>query len=188
MSKVSLEIDFVRINRPKRRWRLYFIILAEHPTDSTKMVLTTLPSEPFLLKNKPNNEYHFDADTQGSAGLLVLSREMPEKKELNVHVYLRHSRDDTRNLGEVLGGIKIELGDSAFEIVTDILGTSAPWLVVAKKAKDLIGKILKDMKDRDFGFLSAYESFGKEFEKETERDYQKEFTGDATLVYSWSIE
>lgn len=188
MPNVRLEIDFVRINRPKRKWRLYFVVLAEHPTDSNKMLLTTLPSEPFLLKNKPNNEYHFDADTEGSSGLLVLSREMPVKKELNVHIYLRHSRDDARNLGEVLAGIKSELGDGAFEIVTDILGTTTPWLVVAKKAKDLIGKILKNMKDRDFGFLSAFETFGKEFENETERDYEKDFTGDASLVYSWSIE
>ena len=34
MTKVRLEIDEVQIHRPKKRWRLYFMVLAEHPTDT----------------------------------------------------------------------------------------------------------------------------------------------------------
>ena len=52
----------------------------------------------------------------------------------------------------------------------------------------MIGKILSKIKDRDFGFLSAFERFGPEFEDIYEIDRKKEFTGDASLVYSWSVE
>ena len=47
MTRVRLEIDEVQIHRPKKRWKLYFVILAEHPTDTTKMILTTLTSTSF---------------------------------------------------------------------------------------------------------------------------------------------
>ena len=52
----------------------------------------------------------------------------------------------------------------------------------------MIGKILSKIKDRDFGFLSAFERFGPEFEDVYEIDRKKEFTGDASLVYSWSVD
>lgn len=188
MTKVRLEIDSIKINRPKKRWKLYFVVLTEHPTDSEKMVLTTLPTEPFKLSPKHDNEYSFDSNTPGSNGLHVLTRDMPPNREINVHMYLRHSRNSQRNLGEVLAGVKSELKDDAFEIVEGILGTSTiPWLIVSKLAINLIGKILKDIKDKDFGFLSAYEHFEDDFELVTENDYSKSFTGDASLVYSWSV-
>ena len=38
------------------------------------------------------------------------------------------------------------------------------------------------------GFLSAFERFGPEFEDTYEIDRKKEFTGDASLVYSWSVD
>jgi hypothetical protein len=61
-------------------------------------------------------------------------------------------------------------------------------LVIAKKAVPLLGKILSKIPDRDFGFLSAFERFGSEFEDTYEIDRKKDFSGDASLVYSWSID
>ena len=52
----------------------------------------------------------------------------------------------------------------------------------------LLGKILTKIPDRDFGFLSAFERFGPEFEDNHEIDRTKDFTGDASLIYSWSID
>jgi len=73
--------------------------------------------------------------------------------------------------------------------VSYIIGTSTvPWLVIAKKAVPMIGKILLKIPDRDFGFISAFERFGPEFETQTEIDREKDFTGDASLVYSWSVD
>ncbi len=189
MSRVRLEIDQVSIYRPKKRWQLYFIVVAEHPTEADKMIVTTLPKEPFKLSRRHDNSYQFDTEEYGSEGLFVLSRELPQNRELNVHIYLRHTRKNTQNIGAILQKIKSEIVDDSFEIITDIVGTTGvSWLVIAKKAVPLIGKILASIPDRDFGFVSAFELFGSEFEQQEEIDREKEFTGDASLVYSWSID
>lgn len=189
MTKVRLEFDEVKIFSPKKRWKLYFVVMVEHPTEIDKMIITTIPSTPFKLSKRHENSFQFDTDDFGSEGLFVLSRELPESRELNVHVYLRHTRLSTRNLGEVLQNIETGVGSDAFGIVMDIVGTTtAPWLVIAKKAVPLIGNILAKIPDKDFGFLSAFERFGEEFENQYEKDLKKEFSGDAELVYSWSID
>lgn len=189
MTRVRLEIDEVKIHRPKKRWKLYFVVLAEHPTEEDKMIMTTLPQTPFKLSRRHDNSFQFDTDEIGAEGLFVLSRELPEDRELNVHIYLRHTRKSMRDLGEILSDVESGIGGDAFGVVTDIVGTTTvPWLVIAKKAVPLIGKILNKIPDRDFGFLSAFERFGSEFEEIHEIDRAKEFTGDASLVYSWSID
>ena len=189
MTRVRLEIDEVQIHRPKKRWKLYFVILAQHPTDSDKMILTTLPQDPFKLSRRHDNSFQFDTDQIGSEGLYVLSRELPEDRELNVHIYLKHTRKSTRNLADILQDVESGIGEDAFGIVTDIAGTTTvPWLVIAKKAVLLLGKILSKIPDRDFGFLSAFERFGGEFEETYEIDRKKDFSGDASLVYSWSVD
>lgn len=189
MTRVRLEIDEVQIHRPKKRWKLYFVIVAEHPVENDKMIVTTLPQEPFKLSKRHDNSFQFDTDEIGAEGLFVLSRELPEDRELNVHIYLRHTRKSTRDLGEILQDVKNSIGGDAFDIITDIAGAATvPWLVIAKKAVPLVGKILSKISDRDFGFVSAFESFGPEFEDQFEIDRIKDFTGDASLVYSWSVD
>lgn len=189
MTKVRLEIDEVTIYRPKKRWKLYFVIVAEHPTEDDKMIVATLPQEPIKLSKRHENSFQFDTDEIGSEGLFVLSRELPKDRELNVHIYLRHTRNSTRDLGEILKDMESGIGGDAFGIVTDIVGTTTvPWLVIAKKAIPMIGKILAKIPDRDFGFLSAFERFGEEFEEQIEIDRAKDFSGDASLVYSWSVD
>ena len=189
MTKVRLEIDEVEIYRPRKRWHLYFVVVAEHPTDKDKMIISTLPQQPFRLTSRHNNQYHFDTDQPGSEGLFVLSREMPEDREINVQFYLRHSRKATRDLGQVLEDIKTGIAGDALGLVTDIVGTTGiPWLVIAKKSLSLVGKILEKIPDKDFGFLSAFERFGPEFEAQTDIDRAKDFTGDASLVYSWTVD
>lgn len=189
MTKVRLEFDEILIYRPKRRWKLYFVVMAEHPAEEDKMIITTMPHEPIKLSKRHDNSFQFDTDETGSEGMFVLSRELPDDRELNVHVYLRHTRNSMRNLGEILKNIESGIGADAFGIVTDIVGTTTvPWLVIAKKAVPMIGRILADVPDRDFGFLSAFERFGPEFEQQFEIDRMKDFSGDAALIYSWSID
>lgn len=153
------------------------------------MILTTVPKEPFKLSKRHDNNYQFDTNDFGAEGLFILSRELPKDRQLNVHIYLRHTRKSTRDLGEILKEVESGIGGDAFGIVTDIVGTTTvPWLVIAKKAVPLVGEILSRIKDRDFGFASAFERFGPEFENQYEIDREKDFTGDASLVYSWSID
>ena len=185
--KVRLEINQLNIDRPKRRWKIYFVIVAEHPTEADKMVLTTVPSDPIKVTPNQHNEIHFDDNGPGSEGLLLLRRNMPEAKELNVHCYVRHSRSSVRTAGNVLSDIKNQIGEEATGTLNDILGTDNPWLVVPKTALPLIGKVLAKIQDRDMGFVSMFERFGEEFFEDGEIDRKK--TGAyCSLVYSWAID
>lgn len=189
MTKVRLEIDEVTIYRPKKRWQLYFVIMTEHPEDKNKMIIGTFPQQPIKLSERHNNSFMFDTNDEGSEGLFIMSRELPAERELNVHIYLRHTREGIRSLGSILKNIETGLGSEALGLVENIVGnTSAPWLVITKKAIPLVGKILEKIPDRDFGFLSAFERFGPEFETQTDIDRKKEFSGDASLIYSWSVD
>lgn len=151
-------------------------------------MVTTIPQEPFKLSKRHDNEYFFDTDQSGSEGLYISSREMPKDRELNVHIYFRHTRKSQKDLGEILKEIETGIAGDAFGIVTDIVGAAnVPWLIISKKAVSLVGKIVKDIPDRDFEFMSAFESFGPEFETQTEIDRKKDFTGNASLIYIWSL-
>ena len=178
-STVQLEFESIKILRPKKRWRLYFIVVAEHPTDPSKMVVTTLPSDGsnyIQLKPQADNEVHFEPKGEGADGLFVLQQAMPANRTIKVRVYLRHSRDRARNAGKVLSDLQSGLGSEAFGIVSDILGSDASWLEVSKKAVTLIGGILNDIKDRDFGMVNMDEEFGADFEKQTELDRSNNFS------------
>lgn len=191
MAKIKLEFEKLTIHRPKERWKIYFVIVAEHPNEQDKMVVTTIPQSDIIrLKPSQENVIHFEPKGEETDGLFIIEREMPADRRMSVRVYLRHSRKNVRNTGALLGELQHELGSEAFGIVTDVLGqTGAPWLVVSKYALGLIGKTLSKIKDRDFGFVSMDEEFGDEFENQTELDRENTFsTGEASIVWSWSAE
>lgn len=189
MAQIRLEFEELTIHRPKKRWNLYFIIVAQHPEDDEKMLLTTTPEPYIRVKPRMENKLSFEPEGQGVDGFLVLKRDMPPDRKLNVRVYLRHSRKSTRSAGEFLMDMKGKLGVDAFDIVTDIVGTTNPWLIISKKAVPFIGSVLAKIPDRDFGMISVYEEFGPEFEDQIELDRANSFSsGDAKLVWSWSID
>ena len=68
------------------------------------------------------------------------------------------------------------------------MGSGVPWLVVAKKALPMIGKILGSMKDRDMGFVNMDERFGSEFKTGVKAERHIEFsTGEAKIWWKWSV-
>ncbi|WP_396181038.1 hypothetical protein [Flavobacterium sp.] len=185
--RVRLELNQLNIDRPKKRWNIYFVVVTEHPTEVEKMVLATIPTEAIKMVPSQNNEVTFDDGSPNSEGLLLLRRILPATKELNVHFYVRHSRSSDRTVGEVLKDIQTEIGDNAMGTISDIHGTNNPWLIIAKTALPVISKILTKLPDRDMGFISMFERFGKEFENEGNIDRQK--TGAfSTVVYTWAID
>ncbi|MCG8582311.1 MAG: hypothetical protein MI866_20475 [Bacteroidales bacterium] len=191
MPKIKLEFEKLTIHRPKERWKLYFIIVAEHPTEPDKMLMTTLPQSDIIrLKPSQGNIINFEPKGDNTDGLFVIERDMPVDRRISVRVYLRHTRKSARDTGELLSDIQKELGSDATGIVTDALGVSgAPWLVVSKYGIGAIGKVLRKVKDKDFGFVSMDEEFGDEFENQTELDRENTFsTGEASIVWSWSAE
>ncbi|MEZ0484021.1 hypothetical protein [Fibrella aquatica] len=187
MTRVSLEINELRIRRPKKRWKIYFVLVVEHPTNAEQMVVTVVPGDPIVVVPSQNNVIDFQGSRPDAEGLFLLSRTLPESRELNVHLYVRHSRISTRKAGDILNDIKDELGTGNFGEIADILGTTAvPWLAIAKSALPLIGKILQKIPDRDMGFVSLFERFSSEFEEEEEIDGEK-IGGHINIIYSWYI-
>lgn len=190
METIKLEFEQLQILRPKKRWNIYFVVVTEHPTDRDKMLVSSFPDPVIKMKPRQENNIYFEPETSdgGADGLFVIERNMPSDRTLKVRVYLRHSKQKLRNAGKLLQNMKGELGADAFDIVSDVLGTTNLWLVVAKKAVPFIGSILTKIKDRDFGFVNMDEEFGPEFESQTELDRANTFsTGDAKIVWSWSV-
>jgi hypothetical protein len=189
-TRVRLEIDEIRIHREKKRWNLYFIVVADHPSDKDRKIVSIIPHETIKLSPAQGNSYVFDSGP-GSEGLYILSQEMPIHRELNAHIYLRHSRQSARNFGEILVELTNLLKTDAGAVIEkNLIGVAnVPWVSIAKTAIETLGQILAKIPDRDMGFLSVFERFGNEFEIQTEIDRHKFFTtGDASLVYSWSVE
>ena len=193
MTDVKLEFERLELLTKKSKWKLYFVVVAEHPEDNDKMVVTTIPSagaDYFKLKKKADNVVEFEPESEdgGVDGLFVLEREMPADKRIKVQVFLMHSRKSARQMGDILSDVQGQLGTDVFGTVSNILGSASPWLVVAKSAFSLIGGILKNIKDRDFGYLVMDEEFGSEFEGKLELDRTNKFTtGEAKLRWSWRV-
>jgi len=187
MTRIRLEIDHLQIHRPKKRWKLYFVVATEHPADPSKMLLATLPQNPILVTPGQENFVNFEANGSGANGLFVLSRDMPANRELNVHVHVMHSRRSVTEIGKVLKDIEKGIAGDALGVITDVLGTTNPWLTIAKKALPVVGQILQKIPDRNMGFASMFERFGPEFENEVEVDREIR-GGHITLIYSWAVE
>jgi hypothetical protein len=187
MARVRLEIDHLQIHRPKKRWKLYLLVATEHPTDKDKMVVSVLPQNPILVVPSQNNQVVFEDNSPGANGLFLLSREMPVNREVNVHVYTMHSRRSLNEIGKVLKDVENGLAGDAFGLLTDVLGTTAPWLAIARKALPVIGQILEKIPDRNMGFVTMFERFGPEFENEVEIDREAR-GGNISMIYSWAVE
>lgn len=189
MELVKLELEKLQILRPKERWKLYFVLVTEHPSEKDKMVITSFPDPYIRVKPSEKNIINFEpVGSPGADGLIVMERDMPANRMLSTRLYLRHSRQSTRDLGQILQDIKGELGGDAMNIVSNILGTTSPWLVIAKEAVPLVGGILRKIKDKDFGFVSLDEEFGDEFSNQGEIDRENTFSsGEAKICWSWSV-
>ncbi len=192
MANIQLEFESLIIDRPKKRWKLYFVLVTEHPEENDKMVVGYVPQtglEPFIrLKPRMDNRLDFETGDVGADGLQIMERTMPQDRSLMCRVFLRHSRKSTRNAGEFISTLQDELGDHVLGTAAELLGMTASWLIITKAALPLVGGAIKKIKDRDFGMLSLDEDFGSEFDNQEELDRHGKFsTGDAQLVWSWSV-
>ena len=187
MTRIRLEIDHLVIHRPKKRWRLYFVVVTEHPKEADQMVVSMVPQNAILVVPDQNNTIFFESDGHGANGLYILSCKMPKHRELNVHVYAMHSRRSVNEIGKLLKDIETGLGGKALGFVSNILGTTNPWLVITRSALPLIGQIMEKIPDRNLGFISMFERFGPEFENQIELDREIR-GGNVTIVYSWAID
>ncbi len=58
-----LEIDYLKINRHRHNWNLYFVVATGDPSDGTKMAVTTIggfdQKHPIQLRRGSNNQNPF---------------------------------------------------------------------------------------------------------------------------------
>jgi hypothetical protein len=182
---VRLELNQLRIHRPKERWRLYFVIVADHPDNRDLLLVTVMPGSPMLVVPEQHNTVNFEPAGEGTEGLLLLSRTLPPNREVNVHFYVMHSRRAAREIGTILQQIKEDAGKEAVGIISEAMGITAPWLKIGREGLPLIGRALGALPDRQLGFISMFERFGPEFERQVEVDRESR-GGHISAVYTWS--
>lgn len=185
MTRIRLELNQLRIHRPKVRWKLYFVVVADHPSEANQLLVSIVPGSPVLVAPDQNNIVNFEPAGEGAEGLLLLSRDLPGSRELNVHFHVMHSRRTARDIGSVLKKIQTAAGKKALGMVKS-LGVASPWLRIVREGLPLVGQTLSAIPDRNMGFISMFERFGPEFEQQVEVDRESR-GGHVTAVYTWSV-
>ena len=78
-------------------------------------------------------------------------------------------------------------GFCVIENLTNIVSKSPQWILI-DKGFDFIQNILKNTKDRNLGFVSLDDDFGKEFDKNPYQERSNTLsTGNAKITWAWSI-
>jgi len=190
-TRIRLEFEELVLDRPKKRWNLYFVVASEHPEDGDRFVYAIVPKLFVPVRPPANNVVDFSPDGDGGEGMMILERDMPKDRSISVFTWLMHSRNRTRSSGDLLKAIASMLSKSnEVEHVGSILGGGIPWVAVTKAAfggLEIVGKVLKRLPDRNLGFLSMGEVFGNEFENEVERDRSNGLsTGFGRMTWTWS--
>ena len=187
MQKLTLEFTKLELLKKRGRWKLYFILVTEHPEDNDKLIVSTFPEPYIRLKPNQDNIICFEPEgSPGADGYFVLERSLPADNCIKTRLYMRQSRKDLRNLGDALKDLKSSLGGDAFGIASDIIGSTAPWLVISKKALPLLGTVLNGTKDRDMGFVSMDEKFDEVIGQYSCLIRANTFsTGEAKIYWKW---
>ncbi len=192
MNRVRLELNELSIQRPKKMWNVYFVVATDHPEDESKVAVSVLPSALIRLRRPADNQIDFvpDGDDAGLDGLELLERNMPTDRSIETHLWVMHSRRAARTTGQVMKELTSELGGGATKVL-DVLGTTNVWMAVARAAVGglgAVGQALSKVRDRNMGFVSLGESFGPEFERETELDRANDLsTGFGRVVWTWAV-
>lgn len=194
--QVLLELDYLKINRHRRHWNLYFVIATSAPSNNQQMGITTLggidKDHPIKLRKETHNELHFRPEGDEGTGLIVLQRAMPEDYSIQARMWLMQSRSGTRELGKILGEINHALeGSTIIKDSEKLLGIRSQWLFANKALNKGIGGVsqaLSTIKDRNLGFINMDEHFGDTLLKEGHADLHNNLsTGFAEIGWSWQV-
>lgn len=193
---VRLELDYVQVERRRKRWNLYFILATEDPTDPNKTVLSAFPSLPIKLRKMDDRRVDFEAEGSGETnGLIIMEREMPVDDSIRARIWVIQSRENLRNVGEVLTQIGDTFGNEDSNRLSDALsqglGASNPWIAVGTsilKFSGTVGDFFKKAKDRKMGFVNLDESFTSEEIDMGELDRKNNISAFGEIGYTWAID
>ncbi len=193
-TRIRLEFEELKLDRPKKRWDLYFVVATPDPRDakSDRWIATVCPEPAIPLRPKADNRLDFSPKGVGADGLIIFERAMPSTRSLPVRLWVMHSRRATRTAGSVMLEIGKELKAKPTGLAASVLKSAHPWwelgsaLVGAGISK--LGQALANVPDRSMGFVSLDENFGVEFEKEIELDRTNRLsTGFGEMTWTWSV-
>ncbi|QZT37412.1 hypothetical protein K5X82_00620 [Halosquirtibacter xylanolyticus] len=190
MKRLRLELDFIEIERRRKRWNLYFLIATEDPQDARQTVITIAPSHPIRLH--PRDENRIDFEPKGDAGdlngLFILERDMPQDASIKARLWVVQCRDRNRNLGEVLQ--QVSGADKSDQVISNLLGGAMPWYTVGKSimdVADIVGSFFEKSKDAKKGFVSMDQSFiGLDME-DGEFDRTNRLSGFGDIGWTWIV-
>lgn len=181
-----LEFEEIKVDRFKKRWRLYFLLVLNDLEDPTKKLVTVVPHMPIKLKPSNQNVFTFGGDDPESEGMFVLKTKLPEDRLLSVSVFVFHSRENIQNVGTILESLT-EAGGEKIDVIENLATTAAtPWVKMSIEVTAQLGTILEKISDRYFGFASLDEHFGHKYDNGGERDSSRTI-GNTELTYSWRI-
>lgn len=193
MATIRLEINKVRLEKKRERWKLYFLIVTEVPGKPGELAITTVPvNAPLKFTRQTDNEYCFEPTGENAEGLFILETEMPADQTMRVEMYVMHSRQATRNFGTTLSKVgKLVGAESATGQVITALGGTNLWITIAQvagQAVGWVGKALKGLKDRQLGFVHMSEAFGEEFSGQAEQVRKNGLTtGYGEVEWAWIV-
>jgi hypothetical protein len=170
-----------------KTWDLYFLVEVDHPTDSSKKVVLTYPSEPINFTKRSDNVFKF-----GAQGDDICVIPMPAKGGPGVRVHCLQSKEKTRNVGRVLRTIS----EFADDEVGSKLGAAAaknPYVaagIIVNKGVSVVAKLIEETKDKDRGFAVMTENSFSALELKTGKTELRKAvfsTKDLTLSYRWRM-
>jgi len=185
---VRLELNTLKLNRPKERWDLYFIFATEHPIEENEWVVTVFSQNGQLIKlrNASDNMVQFKPKGNNTEGLFVLEREMPKDMSLKARMWVMHSRKSSRKIGEILQELGTQITGNGVAKTLGVLGAGLPWVAASKgvlKGLGVLGDKLSELKDRDLGFVSMDEDFNGQSTREERSNSLS--TGYGEISWSW---
>lgn len=189
MDRIRLELNYLDLERNKKRWALYMVLATDNPDKPGEIVVSTFPSDYIKVRKAADNLVQFEPEGTGTEGLFVLERQMPEDFSVRARLWVMHSRRMQRSVGEQLSKIGEFLGSDAGGKVLTSLGTTNPWVAVGVKGIGAVGSALSKIKDRQLGFINLDEHFNSDGEEDEELERKNKLsTGFGEVGWSWVVD
>ncbi|WP_319229950.1 hypothetical protein [Draconibacterium orientale] len=185
MKQIRLELNSFKILKNRERWQIYFIVYTAHPDDPDKTIIKLVPGGTNIrLKPLADNFHSFKPSGSGADGLKLQHINMPANNYIDVGLVMMQSRKKLRTVVAKLTELKQELNINELK---RIKLSRIEWFL-ADMGFDIVAGILKNIKDRNMGYVSLGEEFNEEFDADpNQKRSNKLSTGEAEINWVWEV-
>lgn len=75
MDRIRLELNYLDLDRNKKRWSLYLVLATEHPEIPGDIAVSIIPSNYIKVRKAADNLVQFEPEGEGTEGLFALRAE-----------------------------------------------------------------------------------------------------------------